>query len=68
MIPATWSNVTDVIRTGDDDLYSIAVALDQSADLLTEVLAEMTDGVLLYRWNDNGVTRYGVCREGRRAA
>lgn len=68
MIEPTWSNITDAIRTGDDDLYAIAVALDCDADGLTEVLAEMTDKALLYRWNDNGVTRYGVPRDKRRAA
>lgn len=64
----TWDNITDVIRTSDDDLHSIAVALDCPVEVVAERLAEMADRALLYRWNDNGVTRYGVPRGKRRAA
>ncbi len=64
----TWSNVIDVIRTGDDDLYSIAVALDCDVEVVKERLAEMEDKGLLYRRNVGGVTRYRVPREKRRPA
>ncbi len=69
MIPPTWANVCEVIRepAGADDLHGIAAVLGQDADPLAELLQEMVDKGLLYRWADNGVTRYGVCRE-RRAA
>lgn len=66
-ITPTWDSVCHVIRTGDDDLYSIAVALDQPVEELRDVLAEMTDKALLYRWSDGNVTRHGICGE-RRAA
>ncbi|MER7280438.1 hypothetical protein ABT369_38975 [Dactylosporangium sp. NPDC000244] len=65
MIQPTWDNVCTVIRDGDDDLYAIADALGQHPGDLDEKLAEMVDKGLLYRWPDNGVTRYGICRERR---
>lgn len=70
MIPPTWDNVCHVIRAPDagDDLHGIAYELGQDPTELAVVLAEMEDKALLYRWHDNGVTRYGVCRERRRAA
>ncbi len=70
MIPATWDNVCQVIRDpdGGDDLHGIADALGQDPVELAATLAEMEDKGLLYRWPDRGVTRFGVCREGRRAA
>lgn len=63
MIDATWADVTAVIRDGADDLYEIADAIGQDHHDLGETLQGMVDKALLYRWNDNGVTRYGVCRE-----
>lgn len=56
----TWSNIADVIRSGDDDLYGIAGGLGCDLEALKVALAEMTDKALLVRWNDGGVTRYRV--------
>lgn len=64
----TRDNIIHAIGTGDDDPYSIAAALDCSVEVVSKQLTDMAGNGLLYRWSDNGVTRYGVCREERRAA
>lgn len=66
MTPPTWSNVAQVIADGTDDLHGIADELGLHAPDLAELLQEMVDKGLLYRWHD-GTTRYGVCRERRSA-
>lgn len=63
----TWSNIADVIATGEDTQHGLAFALGCDAADLTEPLAEMTDKALLVRWNDEGVTRYRVPGEKRGA-
>lgn len=63
ILAPTWSNICDLIRDGDDDLYAIGAGLGCDLDALKTALAEMTDEALLYRWDDNGVTRYGVPRD-----
>lgn len=68
MIPPTWGNVCQVIGDGDGDLDGIAYALGLDRSEVGETLQEMVDKALLFRWSDNGVTRYGVCRDGRGAA
>jgi hypothetical protein len=62
----TWSNIADVIASGDDTQHALAFALGCDAADLAELLAEMTDKALLVRWNDDGVTRYRVPGEPKR--
>lgn len=68
MITPTFGNVSIVIEDGADDLHGIADVLGLHAPDLDVKLAKMVDGGLLYRWPDNGVTRYGICQEKRRVA
>lgn len=61
------ARILAAIRSTDDDAYSIAAALDVPVDVVQDRLAELVNQSLIYRWDDNGVLRYGLRRE-RRAA
>jgi hypothetical protein len=55
-----WSNIADVVASGEDTQRGLAFALGCDAADLTVPLAEMTDAGRLVHWNDEGVIRYRV--------
>lgn len=60
--------VEQAIEADHDEVYGMAEFLDVDPGVLGDQLAEMREQRLLFRWNDNGVSRHGICREQRRAA